>query len=239
MSFARYNCKWYVCVMLQDALTAISDNAAVVALPTTLLTFAVSAVVVMAGWRRRQDLLQRQGRPIVTDRIELGQTPFAAGVLDIAAETTAVLRRFESLAAARFVTLELAVQPDLAVRTDPRALREILGDLVGRAIDQPACERVLLGAARIGGHVHITVSDDGTQADRALRASQLRSAERLAALQGATMDVDAWAGQGTTVHLRLPGGATGRRPGAEAEKLDPASVWAPAGRAPESSRVGR
>jgi hypothetical protein len=225
--------------MLQDALTAIGDNIAAIALPAMLLTLAVSAVVVMAGWRRRQDLLQRQGRPIVTDRVELGQTPFAAGVLDVAAETTAALRRFESLAAMRFVTLELAVQPDLAVRTDRRALREILADLVGQAIDQPSCERVLLGAARIGGHVHITVSDDSEQADRALRASQLRSAERLAALQGATLDVDARAGQGTTVLLRLPGSATGRRPGSEAEKLDPASIWAPAGRAPESSKVGQ
>jgi hypothetical protein len=225
--------------MLRDALIAIGDNLAAIALPATLLILAVCAVVVMAGWRRRQDLLQRQGRPIVTDRVELGQTPFAAGVLDVAAETAAVLRRFDSLAAMRFVALEIAVQPDLAVRADPRVLRDILGELLGQAIDQPSCERVLLGAVRIGGHVHISVSDDSVQADRALRASQLRSAERLAALQGATLDVDVRAGQGTTVLLRLPGSATGRRPGNEAEKLDPASVWAPAARAPESSRVGR
>jgi hypothetical protein len=225
--------------MLQDVITAMSGLVAAIAWPVTLLAFAVSTAVVMAGWRRRQDMLQRQGRPIITDRIELGQTPFAAGVLDVAAETTAVLRRFESLAALRFVALEFAVHPELAVRTDARALREILGDLVGQAIDQPFCKRVLLGAIRVGGQVHITVSDDGAQADRALRASQLRSAERLAALQGATLEVDTQAGQGATVLLRLPSGAIGRHLGGEAEKLDPASVWAPAGRVPESTRVGR
>jgi len=225
--------------MLQRGLTAILDSAAAVALPVTLLALTVSAVIVVAGWRWRRYLLQRQGRPIDTDRIELSQTPFAAGVLDVAAETMAVMRRFEGLAAQRFVTLELAVQPELAVRTDPHAFREILGDLVARAIEQSACERVLLGAARIGGRVQISVSDDGVHADRALRQSQLRAAESLAALQGATMEVDARTGQGTTVVLRLPAGATSRQPGAEAGALDPASIWAPAQRAREDSGAER
>jgi hypothetical protein len=224
--------------MLHEALTVISNIAVAVGLPVMLLALAISAVLVMAGWGRRQDLLQRQGRPIVTDRVELGQTPFAAGVLDVAAETAALLGRFESLAAQRFVALELAVQPDLAVRTDPRALREVLGDIVGQAIVDASCGRVLLAAARIGGRVQITVSDDGVRADRALRSSQLRPAERLAALQGATMEVDARAGCGTTVVLRLPEAATSRRPGGESETLDPASVWAPARRARANSSVG-
>jgi hypothetical protein len=224
--------------MLRQGLMAILDGAAAVAFPVTLLALTVSSVIVVAGWRWRRYLLHRQGRPVDADRIELGQIPFAAGVLDVAAETMAVMRRFESLAAQRFVTLELAVQPELAVRTDPHALREILGDFVAHATES-ASERVLLGAARIGGRVHITVSDDGVHADRALRESQLRAAEGLAALQGATMEVDAWAGQGTTVVLRLPAGATSRGVGAEAEALDPASIWAPAQRAREDSGVGR
>jgi signal transduction histidine kinase len=221
--------------MLQQELTAILDRAAAVAFPVTLLALSVSAVIVLAGLRWRRYLLQLQGRPVEAVRIALGQTPFAAGVLDVAAETTAVMRRFESLAAHRFVALELAVQPELAVCTDPHALREILGDLVVHAIEQSGCERVLLGAARIGGRVQITVLDDGVHADRALRQSQLRTAQRLAALQGATIEVDARAGQGTTVVLRLPASATSRRPGFEAEILDPASIWAPAQRAREGS----
>jgi signal transduction histidine kinase len=225
--------------MLQQALTAILDRAAAAAFPVTLLALTVSAVIVVAGWRRRRSLLDRQGRPFDAGRIELGRTPFAAGVLEVAAEAMAVMQRFESLAAQRFVALELAVEPELAVHTDAHAFREILGDLVTRAIEQPACERVLLGAARIGGRVQITVSDDGPHADRALRESQLRAAQRLAALQGATMAVDARAGQGTTVVLRLPAGATSRQPGAGAEAVDPASIWAPAQRAREDSGAER
>lgn len=225
--------------MLPHVLTAILDSAAAIALPAVLLAVTISALVVMAGWTRRRELLQRQGRPFVADRIELGQSPFAAGVLDVTLETTAVMRQFASLAAQRLVALELAVQPGLAVRTDASALREILGDLVSCAIEQSCCGRVLLGAGHIGGRVQITVSDDGAHVDRALRVSQLRPAERLAALQGATMEVDARAGQGTTVVLRLPVGATGRRPQNEAERPDPASVWVADQRAREGSSAGR
>ena len=147
--------------MLPQLLTTFLDSATAFALPATLLASGVSTVVVAAGWRRRHELQRRQGQPLVAEPIELGQTTFAAGVLDVGSETTAVMRQFERLAAHRFVALELAVQPDLVVRTDPRALRQILGDLVSRAIEQSPCGRVLLAAAHVGGRVQITVSDDG------------------------------------------------------------------------------
>jgi hypothetical protein len=74
---------------------------------------------------------------------------------------------------------------------------------------------------------------------RALQASRLRPVERLAALQGATMEIDARVGQGTTVVLRLPAGVTGRRPGIEADALDPASARAMAERVRERGSAGR
>jgi hypothetical protein len=220
-------------------LSTFLDSATAFVLPATLLASGVSAVIVAAGWRRRNELLRRQGRPLVAEPIELGQTTFAAGVLDVGSETTAVMRQFEHLAAQRLVALELAVQPDLVVHTDSRALRQILGDVVSRAIEQSPCGRVLLAAAHVGGRVQIAVSDDGPHPDRALQASRLRPAESLAALQGATMDIDVRAGQGTTVVLRLPAAATSRRPGIEAETLDPASTWASAERERERSAAGR
>jgi hypothetical protein len=226
-------------IMLRQALTTAMDVAAAIALPVALLALTISTIVVAAGWRRRRDLLIRQSRPFIGGAIQLGHDQFTSGVLDIAAETAAVIARFESLAAERFVALEVAVQPGLAVHADPRALREILGDLVACAIEQSPCGRVLLTAGRIGARVQIAVSDDGTESDRALRSSQLRPAERLAALQGAVLEVDARPGWGTTVALRLPAGATRRRPGTEAETLDPASVWARAQRAREGSSAER
>jgi hypothetical protein len=147
--------------MLPQMLTAFLDSATAFALPVTLLASTASTVFVVAGWRRRRELLQRQGRPLAADPIELGQTTFASGLLDVGSETTAVVSRFESLAAERFVALELAVQPGLSVHTDARALRQVLGDLVSRAIEQSPCGRVLLVAAHVGGRVQITVSDDG------------------------------------------------------------------------------
>ena len=63
--------------MLPQMLTTFLDSATAFALPATLLASTVSTVFVVAGWRRRRELLQRQGRPLVADPIELGQTTFA------------------------------------------------------------------------------------------------------------------------------------------------------------------
>jgi hypothetical protein len=75
------------------------------------------------------------------------------------------------------------------------------------------------------------VCDDGAGADSNEQAGMLRAAERLAALHGATMEVDARAGQGTTVVVRLPVAGTARRGATEAEPTDPAAIWASPARA--------
>jgi hypothetical protein len=206
-------------------LKSIWDVVEAAMLPMAVLVLTVSTLFVMSGWNRRRELLARQGQPHRPDRFELGQTPFAAGVLGVAAEARAVLRRFDALAAQQLVELELAVQPDLTVRADPRAFREMLGDLVGSAIEQAPCGRVLLGAARLGGRVDISVTDDGDRPDRGLRLSKLRTTERLAALHGATLEVKAIPGHGTTVHLRLPVGDGGRRTAYPDQAIDAAKVW--------------
>ena len=133
------------------------------------------------------------------------------------------MRQLNSLAARLLVDLEYAVQPELAVRADRRAFREILSDMVTTAIEQAPCGHVLLGAARTGGRVHVTVSDDGENPNREMRLSKLRSAERLAALHGATMEVDVRKAQGTTVFLRLPVTAAGTSSTKASEPTDPTS----------------
>jgi hypothetical protein len=211
--------------MLQHGMMVLVNAATVIALPAAFLSSTVCAVAVFSGWQRRSELLWRQGRPGRADRFALSQGPFESGVVDVAAEAHEVLRRFESLAAQQLVALEIAIQPSLTVRADQRAMREILGDIVARAIEQSPCGRVLLGAVRTANRVQITVSDDGAGIDRDLQASHLRAAERLAALQGATMEIDARDGQGTTVALRMLAGATSQRASHSADNLDPASVW--------------
>jgi hypothetical protein len=224
--------------VLPHLLSRILDGAVAVVLWAALAALTVSVAAVIAGWGRRRDLLRRQGSPFIPARVQLGQAPFAAEFLDVAAEAASLLLRFEGLAARRFVALELAVQPALAVRADPRVLREVLGDLVERAIEQSPCGRVLLAAVHAGGRVQVTISNDGRQIDRAAWASRLRSAQRLAALQGATMDLDARP-SGTTVVLRWPGGPGTQQIGAETAMPDPAGLWQAATPARESSNVTR
>jgi|SRR5579871_2146044 len=200
-------------------------NASWIVLPIALLALTVSGIIVVAGWNRRRELLLRSSNVRAPDRFALGQTPFASGPIEVASEASAVLAQFAGLAASRFVALELAVQPGLTIRADPRAFREILFDLISSAVDHTPCGRVLLGARRNGPRVLITVSDDSVSGHRQQRISELRPAERLAALHGAVLNVETSTGGGTTIALSvLAGNQTG---GAQAinEPIAAASVW--------------
>ncbi len=216
---------------LGNCLSVVVEFARDMVLPAALLALSVSLGFFAAGWRARRALLRRQGDSGRVQRFELGQTLFASGLLDVANEVSVVLQQFEGIAARNLVRLETAIQPRLTVRADARVFREILAGLVAHAIGQTPCGRVLLGATRSGGRVQVTVCDDGAGVDRGLQASKLRPAERLAVLQGATMEVDARSGQGTTVVLRLPESGAARRDATRAGSTDPASVWAPPAKA--------
>jgi hypothetical protein len=215
-------------MLLLRALTTIEGAAYAVLLPLLLLSLLVSGLIVVSGWQRRQDLLARQRRRGLTPQFELAQTPFVSGLIDVAAEVAAVLRQFEGRAAARLVALEMAVQPGLTVRVDPGAFRAVLSDLLDSAIAQGGGGRVLLGASRIGNRVRISVSDDSDRVDGPARRASLRDAERLAAMHGAMVQVDARPTGGTTVAYLLPVHDGARRTWTGSEPADPISVWAPA-----------
>jgi signal transduction histidine kinase len=136
-----------------------------------------------------------------------------------------VLRGSQSLAMDHLVRLEMAVQPGLTVRVDQHAFRVILQELVRTAIEQSPCGCVLLTATRVGCRVHASVSDDGPEADGASRLARLRHAEGIVALQGGSMEINARAGEGTTVTVRLPGGGN-PDPG------DPADLRTESGKSP-------
>ena len=201
------------------------DTLTLIALPVALLALTVSGVIVVSGWSRRRDLQQRVSRVHAPERLELGRTPLASGPIDVTREAEAVLGLFAGEAAAHHVALELAVQPQLTVRADPRAFREILFDLVDNAVAHAPCGRVLLGAARSGPWVQITVLDDSPNSNQQDRRSELRSAERLAALYGAVLEVDVHAGDGTTITVSLPAANPANRAPSEEAALDPAGIW--------------
>ena len=153
-------------------------------------------------------------------------TPFASALLPVDAAVQDVLAAQAAAAARRGVQLELAVQPDLAVRADPRVLQEVLGDLVSQAIRRAPCGQVLVGSMRHGGRVQISVSDDGIAMPREVQAAALRETSRLAALQGGTLDIETYPGQGSTVILRLPDPAdsAASRTGAVTDSVVPHAV---------------
>jgi hypothetical protein len=189
-------------VTLQQALETIRRGAGVaITWPGMLAVFA-STVIAAAGWQRRQRSMRRERQVQFADSMPPDRS--AGGALDAAAEAVAVLRRLQNLATEQLVTLEMAIEPGLAIQADQRALREILAELVRSVIERSPCGRILLTAALLDGSVHITVSDDGPGADGQILLMRLRGTERLIALQGGSMEIDARQGEGATVIVRLP-----------------------------------
>lgn len=130
--------------------------------------------------------------------------PLNATVLNVEAEARSVMRELASLASERLVRMELAVQPGLSVRADPRVFHEVLSGLVKHSLAQAPTGRVLVAGSRHGGRVQLAVLDDGMGADPQLQASDLRAPERLMALQGGTLEITSRAGEGSTVLARWP-----------------------------------
>jgi signal transduction histidine kinase len=176
-------------------------------LPLLMVSVTGTTLAVRAGVAAmRRD--RRRGRFMPADRGELYTEPFgasfASSLLDIRREALEALREVDGLAARHRVRLQIAIQPDLAVRADPRGFRRALIDLLENAIGHAPGGKVLLGARRHGGRVQIAVLDDGQGRDRREQEAVLRPVERIVALHGGTLQIETRPGQGTLVVLRLP-----------------------------------
>lgn len=182
-----------------------------------VLAVFASGAIAAAGWRGRQRSLELPSRSL-SERFAGRRAARAGEILDVADEAGLVLRQSQDVAARQLSMLEMAIEPDLTVRADRRAFQDILGDVVHRAIEQSPCGRILLTAGRIGGFVHVAVSDDGPGTGGAIRLTRLRDAESLVTLQGGSIELDARPGEGTTVIVRLPAGRTSQ------DATDPAGV---------------
>jgi signal transduction histidine kinase len=191
------------------------------------LSAITCGALLFGGWRRRQDLMAFQDggepMPVARPAFDLGRMPFVGGVLDVAAEVRDVLAQLAAEAARHLVRLEFAVQPELSVHADRLALRAVLSELVGNAVEHAPGGRVLVSAVRLGGRVQIAVIDDGAGPEAALQEAALREVAQVVALQGGTIDVEVHPGEGTTVLVRLPEPAdTGRASGEASAPQQPA-----------------
>lgn len=172
------------------------------------LSAITCGTLLFGGWQRRRQLLAREStaQPLAVTRplFDLGRTPFAGDILDVAQEVRDVLAQMAAEAARQLVQLEFAAQPDLSVHADRLALRAVLGELVNHAMRHAPGGRVLLSAIRLGGRVQIAVIDDGVGPAAPVQEAALREVAQLVALQGGTVDIETHPGEGTTVLVRLP-----------------------------------
>ena len=90
------------------------------------------------------------------------------------------------------------------MRTNRSSLRAALTDVVGCALRDPSCGRVLLAATRQAGRVRIAVTDDSIATPKTAREAMLRWVSETIALQGGSMHIDVRPGEGTTVALHFP-----------------------------------
>jgi len=139
----------------------------------------------------------------------------------------AVRQSFAPMAEQAGVRLELEVEdPPPQLDIDPTRLRQVLGNLVGNAMNHSrAGGRVRLGARRLEGQVELTVVDDGEGIapealphvfERFYRADASRSeagggsglglpiARSLVAAHGGTIEASSRPGEGTRITILLP-----------------------------------
>lgn len=148
--------------------------------------------------------------------IEPGDCPIAAAGrfpgedMELQSAIADVVRGCEKLAARRMVRLGFAVQEGLTLRANPVALRLMIADLIECAIRLAPCGAVLISAARHGGRIQITVSDDGPGRQIDWLRSELRPAEQIAALHGGTLELRGQTAHGGAIVVRLPDAANAR-----------------------------
>jgi hypothetical protein len=108
-----------------------------------------------------------------------------------------------SLLASKHTRITIAVKPDLRLRANQSALRGILHDVLYQAV-LDASGQVLLSAAPEPGRVRIAVTDNSRTVTAAAREAALRGAAAMLAMQGGSMHIEVYPGEGMTVALHLP-----------------------------------
>jgi signal transduction histidine kinase len=170
-----------------------------------ILLSAAAAPFILATWAAFL-----HWRPPFADIDTMGTAPrlirtrFEAETMDLSDVLRSMADSLEPLARPRFVRILLAVGPGHMVHADRDALNTMLRETIGTAIRAAPGGQVLISVRTLGTQTHIVVTDDGANADQKLRETLGRAAGELIALQGGTLAIEARAGRGTSVTLRLP-----------------------------------
>jgi signal transduction histidine kinase len=111
------------------------------------------------------------------------------------------------------------MQPDLTLRAERAAFRQVLTMLVRQACSQPLVGRVLVTTSQHGQWLQVSVSDDAIGADATVREEALRPIERVIAGQGGTVEITSWSHQGSTMLVRWPVAGPAAREGSQPSRF--------------------
>ena len=173
-----------------------------------------SALFISAGWRSRivagSGATRYARTPGSSHSLadSSAQSGTNAQIGDAAEAIDLALKRLHAVIQDRHARIEFAAQPGLLVRMRPGVLADMAAELLALSIHAVPGGRFLLTASQHGGHVEITLSDDGVSEDAGPRQSQARALAQRVALQGGSLEVVTLAGQGTSTTLRLAGAFT-------------------------------
>ncbi|MGL4729359.1 MAG: ATP-binding protein, partial [Bosea sp. (in: a-proteobacteria)] len=165
-------------------------------------------------------------------RLESGRIKLEKSMLDIAQATDTALATIADAASDKQLELKVDIQPGISVNADPRALGQILTNLLQNAVKfTPAGGMVAVRARQIGEGINLYVEDNGigipkeavgklgqpfTQVEGELSKSYkgsglgLAIARSLAELHGGSLRIRSSLGAGTMVMVHLPVGIAGQ-----------------------------
>ncbi len=196
----------------------------------SMLLYVLAAVVVtpfiLACWAAmlRWDQIRPPAPAVLAPGTGPRATRLEAKALDLPLVMREVADAVEPLAKARATRIRLAVSPGRTVWADRDYLSRALRELVETAVHASPGGQVLISAMPLGTELNIAVTDDARNVDLATRESMARDAGDLIAMQGGRMAIEARAGFGTTVTVRLPLPAEARVEPDQARVLTEAAV---------------
>ena len=137
----------------------------------TLLDGAVDDPAAARGFveivARHADRLTRLTQDLLDlSRLESGEWPFQLQPVEVGALARQVAELHAATARRKGLALEVEVADGAVVRGDPRALEQVLVNLVDNAVKHTGAGGVTLGAARDGDHWIVSVADTGPGIDR-------------------------------------------------------------------------
>jgi hypothetical protein len=179
-----------------------------------MAALAASVMAIRIGWRGQQ----QPAHPHVSRFTRLSDlssptatapdqpAPNRAGdqtISDAADVIRTALERLMPAIHRQRVRLDLAAEHGHFIRLHPGLLADLLEEFITLALNAAAGRHMLLTAARSGGRVDITLSDDQPAPDASLRQSQARGLAHRVALYGGTLDIVVRASLGTTMTMKL------------------------------------